>query len=55
LSPTAVAGYKPPAQKSIEELRVLDANDESLKKWKDSLLRDSLSSQTGNLATDEGG
>ncbi|KAI9138121.1 immunoglobulin E-set [Paraphysoderma sedebokerense] len=34
---TETAGYKAPAQKTIEELAKLDDNDESLKKWKESL------------------
>ena len=37
--PTETAGYKPPASKTLDELEQLDANDESLKKWKESLLK----------------
>lgn len=39
LNPTMTAGYKPPAQKTLEEMRQLDQDDESLKKWKESLLK----------------
>ena len=39
LTPTTTAGYKPPAQKTVEELKQLDQNDESLNKWKESLLK----------------
>jgi hypothetical protein len=39
LNPTQTAGYKAPAQKTLEEMRQLDQNDESLQKWKESLLK----------------
>ncbi|RKO82710.1 rho-gdp dissociation inhibitor [Blyttiomyces helicus] len=37
LAPTATSGYKVGAKKTVEELAQLDAADESLKKWKESL------------------
>jgi Rho GDP-dissociation inhibitor len=37
LAPSLTAGYKPGEKKTIEELAKLDAQDESLKKWKESL------------------
>ncbi|KAI8816760.1 immunoglobulin E-set [Fimicolochytrium jonesii] len=37
LAPTATTGYKAPEKKTVEELANLDAQDESLKKWKESL------------------
>lgn len=48
LAPTVTAGYKPPAQKTVEELQQLDANDESLRKWKESLLK-TTGTNSGNL------
>lgn len=38
LAPTQTAGYKAPEKKTLAELEQLDQNDESLKKWKESLL-----------------
>ncbi|KAI8909428.1 hypothetical protein PhCBS80983_g00713 [Powellomyces hirtus] len=37
LAPTQTAGYKAPEKKTVAELAQLDAGDESLKKWKESL------------------
>ncbi|KAL7746357.1 rho GDP dissociation inhibitor [Sorochytrium milnesiophthora] len=37
LAPTQTAGYKAPAKKTVEELAKLDQEDESLRKWKESL------------------
>ncbi|KND02535.1 uncharacterized protein SPPG_02993 [Spizellomyces punctatus DAOM BR117] len=37
LAPTQTAGYKPPEKKTVAELAQLDAQDESLRKWKESL------------------
>ncbi|ORZ41622.1 immunoglobulin E-set [Catenaria anguillulae PL171] len=37
LAPTMTAGYKAPAKKTVEELAQLDQEDESLRKWKESL------------------
>ncbi|KAJ3019472.1 hypothetical protein HKX48_002061 [Thoreauomyces humboldtii] len=37
LAPTQTAGYKAPEKKTVAELAELDAQDESLKKWKESL------------------
>jgi Rho GDP-dissociation inhibitor len=36
-APSQTAGYKPGEKKSIQEYQTLDANDESLQKWKASL------------------
>ncbi|KAG0332702.1 hypothetical protein BG004_001132 [Podila humilis] len=36
-APTMTAGYKPGEKKSVNELQNLDANDESLRRWKESL------------------
>lgn len=44
LAPTQTEGYKAPAKKTVEELKNLDQNDESLNKWKESLLKNA---QTG--------
>ncbi|KAI0772679.1 immunoglobulin E-set [Irpex lacteus] len=37
LAPTTTPGYKPTAVKSVDEYTQLDANDESLNRWKASL------------------
>lgn len=37
LAPTQTTGYKPGEKKTLEEYQSLDAQDESLKKWKESL------------------
>ncbi|KAI9273579.1 immunoglobulin E-set [Sporodiniella umbellata] len=37
LAPTQTTGYKPGEKKTLQELQTLDAQDESLKKWKESL------------------
>ncbi|ORX89260.1 E set domain-containing protein [Basidiobolus meristosporus CBS 931.73] len=37
LMPTTTAGYKPGEKKTIQELTALDAEDESLRKWKENL------------------
>jgi Rho GDP-dissociation inhibitor len=37
LAPTETPGYKVGQKKTVEELQQLDANDESLRKWKESL------------------
>ena len=39
-----VTGYKPAAGKTVDEYRTLDANDESLARWKASLGLDAASS-----------
>jgi Rho GDP-dissociation inhibitor len=39
LKPTETQGYKAPDMKTMQELQELDQNDESLKKWKESLLK----------------
>lgn len=36
-APTQTAGYKPGEKKTMEEYQNLDAQDESLNKWKESL------------------
>ena len=48
LLPSSTAGYKPPAQKTLQELQELDQNDESLAKWKAELLK--ASQITGDTA-----
>ena len=35
---TTNPNYKPPAQKSLQEIQQLDADDESLRKYKETLL-----------------
>eukprot|EP00128_Syssomonas_multiformis_P008279 Colp12_sorted_trinity150504_noHs@1115 len=42
--PEETPGYKPPAQVSLEHMKNLDANDESLNKWKEQLLKGAASS-----------
>ncbi|OBZ84320.1 Rho GDP-dissociation inhibitor [Choanephora cucurbitarum] len=37
LAPTQTTGYKPGEKKSLQEYQTLDAEDESLNKWKESL------------------
>ncbi|KAF7723690.1 hypothetical protein EC973_001731 [Apophysomyces ossiformis] len=37
LTPSQTAGYKPGEKKTLQEYETLDAQDESLKKWKESL------------------
>ena len=37
INPTPTAGYKPGEKKSIQEYQSLDAGDESLRRWKESL------------------
>jgi hypothetical protein len=37
LAPTQTTGYKPGEKKSLQEYQTLDAGDESLNKWKESL------------------
>lgn len=37
LVPTQTAGYTPGQKKTLDEYNQLDAQDESLKKWKESL------------------
>eukprot|EP00158_Paraphelidium_tribonemae_P000941 Partr_v1_DN23736_c0_g3_i1_m53097 putative Rho GDP dissociation inhibitor (GDI) len=44
LAPTMTAGYKAPAQKTMEEMKNLDQDDESLQKWKESLLKNATAS-----------
>ena len=48
LAPTQTAGYKVGEKKSLQEYETLDANDESLKKWKASL---GLGKSAGKLLT----
>ena len=38
LVPTETSGYKAPEKVSLEKLKELDAQDESLAKWKENLL-----------------
>lgn len=38
LVPDETPGYQPPAQKSVEEILKADAEDESLRKYKEALL-----------------
>lgn len=44
LAPTQTTGYKPGEKKSLQEYQTLDAQDESLNKWKESL---GLNNSTG--------
>lgn len=37
LAPTQTTGYKPGEKKSLQDYQTLDAGDESLNKWKESL------------------
>lgn len=37
LAPTQTTGYKPGEKKTLEDYQTLDAGDESLNKWKESL------------------
>jgi Rho GDP-dissociation inhibitor len=37
LAPTQTTGYKPGEKKSLQDYQSLDAADESLNKWKESL------------------
>ncbi|KAI3630305.1 hypothetical protein MIR68_011740 [Amoeboaphelidium protococcarum] len=46
LAPTQTEGYKAPAKKTVEELKNLDQNDESLNKWKESLLKNAQTAKT---------
>ncbi|RKP21770.1 Rho-GDP dissociation inhibitor [Rozella allomycis CSF55] len=39
LRPSETIGYKPPEKKTIEELKMMDGDDESLTKWKQTLLK----------------
>lgn len=39
IDPTQTPGYKPPAMKSLDEIKNLDADDESLVKYKQNLLK----------------
>lgn len=39
LAPTETAGYIAPEKKTLSELKELDKNDESLNRWKESLLK----------------
>jgi Rho GDP-dissociation inhibitor len=48
LTPSSTAGYKAPAQKTVEELKNLDQNDESLNKWKESLLKNAAAAKSGD-------
>lgn len=38
IAPDETPGYQPPAQKSVEEILKADAEDESLRKYKEALL-----------------
>lgn len=49
MNPTPTAGYKPGEKKSIQEYESLDAGDESLRRWKESL---GISSTAMQGATD---
>lgn len=42
----AATGYKPPAQKSVAEIISTDAEDESLRKYKEALLGSALAGAT---------
>lgn len=46
LAPTTTEGYKPPVARPLNELKDLDANDESLKRWKESLLKNSTATDS---------
>lgn len=48
LKPSETAGYKPPAQKTLDEMRELDKNDESLNKWKEQLLKNVATTATAS-------
>jgi Rho GDP-dissociation inhibitor len=37
LAPTQTTGYKPGEKKTLQDYQTLDAQDESLNKWKESL------------------
>ncbi|KAL3895958.1 MAG: hypothetical protein SGCHY_004382 [Lobulomycetales sp.] len=52
LAPTATAGYKVGAKKTAEELAALDAQDESLRKWKESLGLKAGAGGSGDAAGD---
>ena len=41
LVPTETSGYKAPQKVSLEKLKELDANDASLAKWKENLIKSS--------------
>ncbi|KAG1149409.1 hypothetical protein G6F37_003174 [Rhizopus arrhizus] len=47
LAPTQTTGYKPGEKKSLQEYQNLDAQDESLKKWKESLGLNNAAHATG--------
>ncbi|KAI8636697.1 hypothetical protein BD408DRAFT_355156 [Parasitella parasitica] len=47
--PTATSGYKPGEKKTIEELQTLDAEDESLNKWKKALIKEKNSAANDPL------
>ncbi|KAI9485228.1 MAG: immunoglobulin E-set [Benjaminiella poitrasii] len=47
LTPTQTTGYKPGEKKSLQEYQTLDAQDESLNKWKESLGLNKVAAQTG--------
>jgi len=51
LKPTMHAGYKPGEKKTVEELAALDAEDESLAKWKASL---GITGASGTTSTPTG-
>ncbi|KAG2199453.1 hypothetical protein INT47_011565 [Mucor saturninus] len=48
LAPTQTTGYKPGEKKTLEDYQTLDAGDESLNKWKESL---GLNKSTGQITT----
>ena len=48
--PEETPGYKAPAQKSVDEIKSLDADDESLVKYKETLLA-GVDPAAGNIAS----
>jgi len=38
-APESTEGYKKPKEATLEQMKILDANDESLNKWKESLIK----------------
>lgn len=48
LAPSTTEGYKAPAARPLEELKNLDAGDESLRRWKEALLQNAPASADSN-------
>ena len=51
--PEETPGYKPPAQKTLEEIQQLDADDESLARYKQMLLAGAADSGDWNFKNDQ--